>query len=104
MSDTLLARLRADFAAKRQKVTILGIDVFVSPLSIAENSKVMAMYPDNSAMRQAAFIVMKCTDEAGNPVFADDDRETVAQGVAGSHFDKAFKIMNGETVEAQAEK
>lgn len=104
MSDTLLARLRADFAAKRQKINILGLDVFVSPLSIAENTKVMAMYPENSAMRQAAFIVLKCTDEAGKPVFADDDREVLAQSVAGSHFDKAFKIMNGETVETQAEK
>lgn len=104
MSDTLLDRLRADFASKRQKVTILGIDVFVSPLSIAENTKVMAMYPDDSAMRQAAFIVLKCTDEAGKPVFTDEDREALTRSVAGSHFDKVFKVMNGDTVEKQAEK
>lgn len=105
MSDKkLLDLLIEDYQAKRQKVTILGMDVWCSPLTLAENAKVQAMHPGDSAMRNAAFLVMKCTDVDGKAMFSSEDKDVLAQRISGAAFDEVFGVLNGRTVEKQKEK
>lgn len=104
MSDSLLDRLRASHRAKRQKVRVLDTDVWISPLTLAESSKATAMHPDSSAMRNAAFLVMKCQDEAGKPLFTSEDKEALVDQVSGEEFGQVFRVLNGATVDAQIEK
>ena len=100
----LLELLLDDCQSKRQKVVILGMDVWCSPLTLAENAKVQAMHPGDSAMRNAAFVVMKCTDAEGKPLFTSDDKDVIANRISGTAFDDVFAVLNGRTVEQQKEK
>lgn len=102
MADRLIDRLRAGF--KRQKVTILDVEVHVTPLSLAETANVQAKFPDDTARRQAEILIMKCRDANGEPVFTADDRDALATEVNGGAFTAVWAAVNGHTVDAQAEK
>lgn len=102
MSDKLIDRLRA--ASETRKVVVLGIEIHVKPLTLAEQAKANAMYPDDSAKRQAQMLVMKCLDAEGKRLFGDDDLAALAGEVNAGAFTEVWAAINGRTVEAIAEK
>jgi hypothetical protein len=104
MTERLIDKLRADLKALTKRVEILGVAVFVAPLTVAESSRVTAMHPNDAAQRQAEILVLKCRDEDGNPVFTKDDKPALVRDVAGDRFTPIFAVLNGASVDAQAEK
>lgn len=85
-------------------MTVLGRDVYVTALTIEDQAKASAMYPDGGAMRQAAFLAMGCKDANGKPLFTVDDHEALAKRVGAGRFAAVWAVINGESVDAQAEK
>jgi hypothetical protein len=102
MSDKLIDRLRAASAART--VSILGVNVHVTPLTLAEQAKANAMFPDDSAKRQAQILLMKCLDAEGKRLFNDVDRDALAGEINAGAFSDVWAAINGRTVEAHAEK
>lgn len=88
----------------RHKVTLLGRDVYVSQVTIEEQAKVTAMYPDDSARRQASLLILKCFDAEGRPLFTPDDRDALATKVGAGRFAPVWSVVNGSSVDEQAEK
>jgi hypothetical protein len=88
------------------KVVVLGRDVYVSQITLEEQAKATAMFPDeqDSAKRQASILVLKCRDAEGKPLFTADDRDALAGKVGGGRFSGVWARINGNTVDAQAEK
>lgn len=91
---------------RTRKVALMGVDIYASQLTIDEQSKVQAMFPDggDSAKRQASYLILKCKDADGRPIFSSDDRDALAARVGAGRFAEVWKIINGETVDDQAEK
>lgn len=89
-----------------RKVTLMGVDVYCSQLTIEEQSKVAAMFPDggDSAKRQATYLIMKCRNEKGEPLFTSDDRDRLAGKIGANRFANVWAVINGGSVDEQAEK
>lgn len=104
MSERLIDRLVQDHDARRRKVNVLGIDVWVTPLTVAESAQIVAKHPGDAAQRQAETLVLKCRTEDGQPIFTKEDKPALAKKVAGDRLGPLFNAINGESVEAQAEK
>jgi hypothetical protein len=104
MSDKLIDLLKADHKARVRKVEILGVAVYVAPLTVGESARATAMHPNDSAQRQAQILVMKCRDEAGAPLFSSEDKPALVREVAGDALGPIFAALNGDPVEIQAEK
>ena len=87
-------------------VSLMGVDIHVSQLTIEEQAKVTAMFPDGgeSAKRQASYLILKCRDADGKPIFTSDDRDALASKIGASRFREVWSVINGETVDDQAEK
>ncbi|WP_428673711.1 phage tail assembly chaperone family protein, TAC [Reyranella sp.] len=98
----LLARLRAD--NRPRKVPLLGEDVYVSQITIAEQSKITAMFPEDSAKRQAAILVLKICDADGKPLFTADDRDALVGEPGANKFAAVWNAINGVSLDVQAEK
>jgi hypothetical protein len=100
---SLIARLKADYQARRRKVDVLGMEVWVTPLTVGENARLLAMHPDDGAMRMAETLVMKCRDADGKPIFAKEDKRALAAEVAGDALTELLVAITGPSV-ADAEK
>lgn len=98
---TLIQALKADFKARRRKETLLGFDVWVSPLTVEENVLVNEREPEGGTARTAEVLLMKCTDEAGAPIFARADKDALVKEVAGDHVSQLVAAIIGPSVEAQ---
>lgn len=83
MSERLIELLRADFAARKRRVVVLGREVYVTPLTLGEQTRIASMHPDDGALRMAETIVAKTVDADGKPVFTRDDKQDLKRAVAG---------------------
>lgn len=104
MTDRLIDLLKADHRARTRSVTILGVDVIVAPLTVAETAAATAKHPTDSAQRQAELLVMKCRAVDGTPLFTVADKPALMREVAGDRFGPIFAALNGEPLEVQREK
>lgn len=98
---SLLDKLKADYEARRAKVTVLGDDVFVTPLTPGEQVRINALHPDDSALRMAEILVSKCRDAEGKPVFTKDDKQDLKRAVAGDRLGPLIAAITGPGVEEQ---
>jgi hypothetical protein len=101
-SKTLLDRLKEDFDSRRVQLEVLGITVFVTPLSMGDQMKINAMHPTDSALRFAEMLVQKCRDEKGKAIFGKDDKMTLKNLVAGNRLTPLINAITGPGVEAAA--
>lgn len=101
MSDKLIDLLTQDYASRKVEVEVLGRQVFVTPLTIGEQTRINALHPDNSAMRVAEILVTKCVDAEGKPVFAKEDKPLLVRVVAGDRLGPVINAITGPGVEAQ---
>jgi len=99
---TLIDALKADFKSRRRKETLLGFDVWISPLTVEENMLLNEREPEGGAGRVAEILLMKCTDEAGTAVFSRSDKDVLAREVAGEHVSRLVTAITGPSVETQA--
>lgn len=83
MTKRLIDLLREDFTARRRAVTILGREVFVTPLTLGEQTRISDMHPNDGALRMAETIISKTVDAEGNPAFTKDDKQDLKRAVAG---------------------
>ena len=99
---SLIDLLREDY--RREKVSILGRDVYVLPLNLADSANVHAKFPDDTAKRHAEMLIMACRTESGAPSFTAADRDFLASGVNSHRLEAALKAAYGRSVDEQAEK
>lgn len=104
MSDkpSLIEALQADFKGRRRKITVLGSDVWVSPLTVEDENLLAEREPILGAARYAEMVMMKCTDESGAPVFSRNDKDALINGVASDHLSRMVAAITGPSVEVQA--
>ncbi len=102
MSQKLIDRLRSRY--QRQKVQLLDVDIWVTPMSLGETANVQARFPDDTARRQAEILILKCRDEKGEAVFSSEDRDALVSDVNGGEFTAVWAAINGRTVDEQTEK
>lgn len=103
MSESLLDRLRAEFQSRKRRVTVLGVEVYVTPLTIAEETMLATKFPNDSARRWAETFILKCRDADGKPVFSKDDGIALKNEVAGDALQPLIAALVGLTP-ADAEK
>lgn len=99
---TLIESLQADFKARRRKVTILGHDVWVSPLTVEEENLLVEREPNPGPARYVEIVIVKCTDESGAPVFTRNDKDTLIKAVPSEHLKIIVDALQGPSAEAQA--
>lgn len=105
MSDKRLVDLLVDeFNASKRKVSILGVDVYVTPLSLYESNRLVAKFPTDATQRNVETLILKCQDAEGKPIFTAEDRPKLARRVAGSALGPLFAAINGEGPVALEEK
>lgn len=106
MTDKTLYDLLVEDNQVAHKVTVLGRDVFVSQITLEEQAKVAAMFPEgvDTAKRQAAILILKCRGADGKPHFTADQRDGLASKVGSGRFTEIWQRINGATVDEQAEK
>jgi hypothetical protein len=94
--------------ATPRKVMLMGRAVYVTQMTLADQAKVTAMFPDGSVIetpkRQAAALILKCRDADGKPLFTSDQRDGLANLPGANKFDAVWAALNGNTVDEQAEK
>jgi hypothetical protein len=78
---------------------VLGVTVFVTPLSMGDQMKINAMHPTDTALRFAEMLVQKCRDEKGQPIFGKDDKMTLKNLVAGDRLTPVINAITGSGVE-----
>lgn len=100
-AGTLIDKLRDDYRSRRRKETILGIDVWVTPLTIDEQNKVNAKHPNDGALRIAEILVMKCAAEDGTPIFSTDDKQALKREVAGDQLGPLIAAITGPSADDQ---
>lgn len=101
---SLIEKLREDFKSRRRKETILGVDVWVTPLTVDEQNKTNAKHPNDGALRLAEILVMKCRTDDGQPIFTADDKVALKREVAGDRLGPLIAAITGPSAEEQAEK
>lgn len=99
---SLIEKLREDYASRRKQVTILGIDVWVTPLTVDEQNKVNAKHPNDGGLRLAEILVLKCRTEDGQPIFTADDKVALKREVAGDRLGPLIAAIQGAPAEEQA--
>ena len=97
----LIDLLKDDLDARKVEVTVLGIKVVVTPLTMGEQMTINAKHPDDGALRFAEMLVVKCRDTDGNAVFSKDDKNTLKRAVAGDRLTPVINAITGSAPEAQ---
>ncbi len=98
--SSLIDRLRADFDKRRTEVEVLGMTIFVTPLTLTEQMKINAKHPDDGALRFAEMLVLKCKDAAGKPVFTVADKSILSRVIAADRLSAAISAITGPGPEA----
>ena len=101
---SLIEKLKDDFASRRRKVEVLGEEVWVTPMTVGENTVIGALYPDDSAARMVETLVRKCRDAEGKPIFTKDDKAALRTLVAGDRLGPLFAAIHGPSTEALEKK
>lgn len=83
MTTRLIDLLRDDFKSRRRRVVVLGREVYVTPLTLGEQTRIADMHPTDGALRMAETIISKTVDAEGNPAFSKDDKQDLKRAVAG---------------------
>jgi len=99
-SKRLIDLLEDDFAGRRSELEVLGVKVFVSPMTVGEQMRINALHPDDAALRMAEILVTKCRDAEGNAVFTKDDKARLKRAVAGDRLGPIVAAITGPPVEA----
>lgn len=99
---TLIKALQADYKARRRKITILGFDVWVSPLTVEDENLLAEREPTPGAARYAEMALMKCTNEAGELIFTRNDKDVLINGAASDQVARLVGAITGPSIEAQA--
>lgn len=102
MTDRLIDKLKASYLARRTMVEIMGMEVWVTPMTIGEQTTVTAMHPDNSASRMAETLIRKCRDKDDKPLFTKDDKTDLRTAVAVDALGPLIAAIVGQSAEAQA--
>lgn len=102
MAAKLIDLLKQDFESRKVEVSVLGVQVFVTPLTIAEQTRINALHPNDGALRIAEMLVTKCRDADGQPVFGKEDKPLLTRVVAGDQIGPIIAAITGPGVEAQA--
>lgn len=98
----LIDLLKNDFKSRRRKETVLGVEVWVTPMSAADQTRVNAAHPDDGGLRMAEILVMKCRTADGHPIFTKDDKLDLKEAVAADRLGPVLEAINGAGVEEQA--
>jgi hypothetical protein len=98
----LIDLLKEDLQARKTRVDVLGMAVYVTPLTLGEQMQINAKHPDDGALRFAEMLVVKCRDENGEPVFAKDDKTALKRAIAADHLEAVIKAITGPAVSVQA--
>jgi len=101
---SLLDKLKADYAARRVPVEVLDETVFVTPLTVAEQLRVNAKYPNDTASQMIESLIIKCRDADGQPVFTKDDDQELKRAVAGDRLSAAIAAITGPGAKALVKK
>lgn len=98
----LIDLLKEDLQARKVVVDVLGVAVFVTPLTVGEQTLITAKHPDDAALQMAEMLVLKCRDENGEPVFAKEDKTALKRAVAGDRLGPVIAAINGRSSADQA--
>jgi hypothetical protein len=98
MTERLIDLLRADYVARKRSVVVLGKEVFVSPMTLGEQTKIATMHPDDGALRMAETIIAKTMDAEGNPAFTKDDKQDLKRAVAGDALGPIIAAIVGPAI------
>lgn len=99
---SLIEKLRNDYDARKRKVEVLGVEVFVTPLTVDEQVRVNSLHPNDAGLRTVEILVLKCRDANGEPVFTKEDKQTLKRAVAGDRLAPIMAAINGSAAEEQA--
>lgn len=102
MSGKLIDRLTESYKARRTALAVAGIEIFVTPLTLGEQTQIAVMHPDDSALRVAEMLIRKCRDAEGNPVFGKEDKQTLKREVAGDELVPLIAAITGAGAAEQA--
>lgn len=100
--SALAAKLRAEHAAGRTEVELMGEKMFVTPMTLGELHKINAMFPNGGPDRQIEILIQKCRDADGKPIFTRDDRLVLKNEVRAELLSPIFAAINGPSVADQA--
>jgi hypothetical protein len=95
LSAKLIDLLVEDYKSRRTRAEVLGVEVFVTPLTLGEQTQIAAMHPDDSALRVAEMLVRKCRNADGHAVFAKEDKQTLKREVAGDALGPLIAAITG---------
>jgi hypothetical protein len=101
MSDRLIDKLKASFEARRTMVPILGMEVWVTPLTMGEQTTIATMHPEDGAMRMAETLIRKCKDADDKPIFERGDKAALKASVAGDSLGPLISAIVGPSMETQ---
>lgn len=101
MAKKLVDLLKEDLDGRKVELTVLGVKVTVTPLTLGEQMAISAKHPDDAALRFAEMLILKCRDAAGDPVFTKDDKNALKRAVAGDRLTPVINAITGPAPEAQ---
>jgi hypothetical protein len=98
MTERLIDLLRADYQARKRRVDVMGREVFVTPLTLGEQTRIADMHPNDSALRMAETIICKAVDAEGKPVFTLDDKQDLKRAVGGDRLGPIIAAIVGPSI------
>lgn len=101
-NKSVMERLREDAAAGRKEHDLLGVKVYTTRISLAEQIAVRDREPENRAAYMVELLLAKCTLADGTAAFTRDDKDELMQKVAGDRLTPLVAAITGPTVEDQA--
>lgn len=99
---SLMQRLRDERNASRCKHDVLGVEIWTSKLSLAENQLLRDRAPEMGADYMIEMLLLKCTLADGTPAFTRDDKPDLLANVSGSLLSPLIAAINGRSVPEQA--
>jgi hypothetical protein len=97
----LIDLLKDDLDSRKVELTVLGVAVTVTPLTLGEQMVINAKHPDDGALRFAEMLILKCRDAQGEPVFSKDDKSALKRAVAGDRLTPVINAITGPGIETQ---
>ena len=98
---SLIDKLKADYQSRRVPVEVLDETVFVTPLTVGEQMRIVAKYPGDSASQMVESLILKCRDAEGNAVFTKNDDQDLKRLVAGDRIAPAINAIQGPAAKVQ---